>query len=136
MHRTFSYRTALAVPVILALSIPFSIGGCLLGLGAAAGTAVGSCALMDDNEDEIVSEAEFSRGLFDAWDVNDDLTLTEAEFDAGTARSATYDDWTDDFDDWDADDDAGISATEFDAGVTQNAMVASLLDDQCDDLGL
>ena len=121
---------------LLLLLAPLYAGCTLLGLGAAAGATVGGCALLDANDDDTVTEAEFSAGLFDRWDTDDDDTLTEAEFDAGAARADAYDDWDDDFDEWDDDNDGALSSAEFVSGASDSGDVADMLDNGCDDLGL
>ena len=127
-----SRPTFLPLVALLALAVPLS--GCtLLGLGAAT---VGGCALLDADDDDRVTEAELSSGLFDAWDANDDGTLAEAEFDAGVERRAIFDDWSDEFDDWDENDDDALTEAEFEAGVAADDDTAAWMDRQCDDLGL
>ncbi len=121
---------------LLLLFAPLYAGCTLLGLGAAAGATVGGCALLDANDDDAVTEAEFSAGLFDRWDTDGDRMLTEAEFEAGTARADAYDEWDDDFDDWDDDNDGTLSSAEFVSGASDSGDVADMLDDGCDDLGL
>lgn len=129
------YRPAAAIVVPLALAV--SLSGCtLLGLGAAAGAAVGGCAVLDENEDEMVTEAELSEGLFNAWDVNGDDALVEAEFEAGIERSDLYSDWSGEFDAWDTNDSGELSESEFASGVAQDENVPRWLDRRCDDLGL
>lgn len=134
-HRYLSSPTALlslAVPLALAVSL----SGCaLFGLGAAAGAAVGGCHLLDQNEDDQVTEAELAAGLFDDWDANDSGDLSEAEFDAGAAGGDLYAGWEDSFDDWDDDADNDLTEAEFRAGV-QESDTEAWLDSECDDLGL
>ncbi len=126
-------RTSL--PLLLALALVPLLSGCLaLGLGAAA--TVGGCALLDEDQDDEVTTAEFSAGLFDAWDDDGDGTLTEAEFSDGTSSSDTYAAWGDDFDGWDGDGDGTLTEAEFSDGVGGSGDVAAMLDDGCDDLGL
>lgn len=121
---------AIVVPLILAVGV----SGCaLLGLGAAT---VGGCAILDENQDDRVTDAEFSAGLFDAWDTDDDDALDEGEFDAGTARSDVYDDWSDDFDDWDENDDGSLTEAEFADGIADDDAAMRWADRRCDDLGL
>lgn len=132
MKNTHLYRPlwAIVVPLVMAAAL----SGCLL-LGAGAAT-VGGCALLDENEDERVTEAEFSAGLFDTWDTDDDDALDSGEFDEGTARSDVYDDWSDDFDDWDEDGDGSLTEAEFAGGIAEDDDAVQWADRQCDDLGL
>jgi hypothetical protein len=118
------------------LLAPLYAGCTLLGLGAAAGATVGGCALLDANDDDTITEAEFSAGLFDRWDTDGDGSLTEAEFDAGAARGDAYDDWDDDFDEWDDDDDGTLSQPEFISGAGDSGDIPDLIDEGCDNLGL
>ena len=126
------------LPVLAAvLALSLTLSGCVLfGLGAAAGAAVGGCSLLDDNDDDRVTQAELSSGLFDAWDTNDNGTLTEAEFEAGTDRGDLYAGWSGDFDAWDANGNGTLSESEFRNGVASDSDTAEWLDRQCDDLGL
>lgn len=113
------------------------LSGCtLLGLGAAAGAAVGGCSVLDENEDDTVTEAELSAGLLEDWDENGDGELSEAEFDAGVAGSDLFDGWSGEFESWDADDDDSLSEEEFAVGVAEDEDSSEWLDRQCDDLGL
>jgi hypothetical protein len=125
----------LATTLVLLLA-PLYAGCTLLGLGAAAGATVGGCALLDANDDDTITEAEFSAGLFDRWDTDGDGSLTEAEFDAGAARGDAYDDWDDDFDEWDDDDDGTLSQPEFISGAGDSGDIPDLIDEGCDNLGL
>ena len=133
--KILSSRTTIPI-FVLSLILPFALSGCLLGLGAAAGATVGGCSVLDENEDERVTRAELSRGLFDAWDTDDNDVLTQAEFEGGVDRRDTFDTWSENFDDWDANGDDSLTEAEFDAGVAQDDAASAWLDDQCDDLGL
>ena len=122
--------------VLPALALALSFSGCtLLGLGAAAGATVGGCALLDTDNDYVVTEEELSAGLYEAWDTNDDGTLTEAEFDAGVGTRDAFSDWSGSFDDWDADGNGTLARAEFSDGAARGDS-ANWLDAQCDDLGL
>lgn len=135
MERTLYYASKLAfliVPLVLAVSL----SGCLLGLGAAAGAAVGGCSILDENEDERITEAEFSAGLFESWDRNDDNTLSESEFEAGVDREDVFAGWSGEFDEWDTNDNGELTRMEFEAGVREDDDVPQWLDRRCDDLGL
>lgn len=135
MNNFYSSRiTVTAIVLTLALTVPIS--GCLLGLGAAAGAAVGGCSILDADQDDRVTRQELSSGLFDAWDTNDNDSLTEAEFESGVNRGDVFEPWSDNFDDWDDDDDDTLTETEFDAGVADDEEAAGWMDSQCDDLGL
>jgi hypothetical protein len=123
-------------PVLLLLLAPLYAGCTLLGLGAAAGATVAGCAILDNNDDDRVTEAELSVGLFNAWDTNDNDMLTEAEFDAGVARSDSYEAWDDDFDEWDDDDNGMLTQAEFSGGAQDTGGLLDLVDNGCDDLGL
>jgi hypothetical protein len=127
-------RASLFAPLLLLLLVPLHAGCVALGLGAAA--TVGGCALLDENDDDRVTEAELSAGLFDRWDTDDDGSLTEAEFDAGVDRGDAYDEWDDDFDDWDDDGDDVLTQAEFSDGARDSGGLANMIDDGCDDLGL
>lgn len=117
--------------------IAMTLSGCtLLGLGAAAGATVGGCALLDENEDDRVSEAELSAGLFRAWDMDADGVLSESEFEDGVDRSNLYEDWADEFDAWDANDDGALNESEFASGVTRDQNALQWADRRCDELGL
>ncbi len=130
---TTQYLALLALPVLLT----FTLSGCvLLGLGAAAGAAVGGCAILDENDDDRVTEAEVSAALFDDWDTDNDNALTEAEFEAGVAQEDIFSDWSGNFDEWDADADGELSEAEYRAGVSEDGDSARWADRQCDDLGL
>lgn len=135
-HRYFTHATRLlsfAIPLALAVSV----SGCLLfGLGAAAGAAVGGCALLDENEDERITQTELAAGLYDDWDTDNDGVLTEAEFEAGTGTQSRYAVLADDFDDWDTNNDNALSEAEFRSGVAGTSETEAWLDDECDDLGL
>ncbi len=135
-HRYLSNYSAL-LSLIVPLALAVSLSGCLLfGLGAAAGAAVGGCALLDENEDDQVTQAELTAGLFDEWDANNNNTLSRAEFEAGIETGDVYADWDGHFDDWDDDGDNTLTETEFRTGVTQDTDTAAWLDSECDDLGL
>ena len=135
-HRYLPTPTFL-LSLIVPLALAVSLSGCLLfGLGAAAGAAVGGCSVLDDNDDDRVTEAEFSAGLYNEWDDDGNDLLTESEFDAGVDRSAAYADWDTNFDAWDDDSDNNLTEAEFSAGVAADADVRDRLDDECDDLGL
>lgn len=130
-----SFRPLIALIVPLALAVGLS--GCtLLGLGAAAGAAVGGCALLDENEDDRVTQAEFSASLYDAWDVNNDNRITEAEFEAGVDRSDIYADWSGDFDTWDTNNNGTLTEAEFASGAAANDSTVRWADRRCDELGL
>lgn len=135
MKTPSSYPTVLATTLML-LMAPLLSGCTLLGLGAAAGATVGGCALLDDNQDGRLTEAEFSAGLFDAWDTDDDGTVSQAEFAAGTQTSDAYAGWSGSFDAWDDNSDGTLSQAEFTDGATGSGDVTAMLDDACDDLGL
>ncbi len=123
----------LLVPALLLFLLP-ALSGCLaLGLGAAA--AVGGCALLDKDQDDRVSEREFSEGLFEAWD-NGDGRLTRAEFDAGVRTSRVYASWSGSFGSWDTNGNGTLSRSEFTTGAVGSGDVAGKLDDNCDGLGL
>lgn len=131
------YSSRLTIPgIVLTLALTVPLSGCLLGLGAAAGAAVGGCSILDQNQDERVTRQELSAGLFDSWDTNDNDVLTEAEFDSGVDRADIFDPWSDNFDDWDENDDDTLTQAEFEAGVTEDDDAADWMDSQCDDLGL
>ncbi len=137
MKRNPTIHPSRLLTFILPLALAAMMSGCtLLGLGAAAGATVGGCSLLDTDEDETITEAELSAGLFDTWDTNGDDALTEAEFEAGIDRSDVYEDWSGDFDSWDDDDDGVLSEPEFAAGVSESENVAQWMDSQCDELGL
>lgn len=122
-----------ALPVVLCLVL----SGCtLFGLGAAAGAAVGGCALLDENQDDRVTQEELTRGVFDAWDADTDGQLTQAEFDAGVNRGTSFDAVSGDFDAWDGDGDGSLSEAEFNSGIMDNQSTLAAVDDGCDDLGL
>ena len=124
------HSLALIVPLVFAVGL----SGCaLLGLGAAA---VGGCALLDENEDDRVTQAEFSAGLFDSWDEDNDDSLSEAEFNDGVDRSDVYDDWSDDYGDWDSDGDESLTQAEFAAGIAAGSDREDWADRRCDELGL
>jgi hypothetical protein len=121
---------ALVLPLTLALVAP----GCLaVGAGAAA---VGGCALLDRDSDEVVTEEELSLGLFEAWDDDGDGRLSEAEFEAGVASREMFAAWSDDFADWDDDADGTLTEAEFVGGASSREEAAGWLDRQCDELGL
>ena len=123
--------------VVLPLALALALSGCtLLGLGAAAGAAVGGCALLDENEDDTVTAAEASSSVFNSWDTNDDARLSPAEFDAGAGSSRTYAGVSGSFNDWDTDDDGTLTRAEFSTGATTSGATADWLDARCDDLGL
>ncbi len=124
-----------ALAGLLAL-IPLFAGCTLLGLGAAAGATIGGCALLDENQDDRVTEAEFSAGLFNSWDDDDDDTISRAEFSAGVATADAYAGWSGSFDSWDGDGDGVLTEAEFTDGATGSGDVTAMLDDGCDDLGL
>ncbi len=129
----FRRSIALIVPAALALGL----SGCtLLGVGAAAGAAVGGCALLDQNEDDRVTDAELSRALYDAWDTDADDMLTEEEFEAGIDRSDVFADWSGDFGTWDTNDSGALSESEFASGVGSVENAVQWTDRQCDKLGL
>lgn len=135
MTRATRFRPALFT--VLPLLLAVALSGCtLLGLGAAAGAAVGGCSILDENDDDAVSEAEFTAGVFDNWDDNDDLMLSEAEFEDGIDNSDAFADWSGDFDAWDDDGDDMISQTEFEAGVDEQGGAGEWVDTRCDALGL
>lgn len=135
-HRYFTHATRL-LSFVIPLALAVSVSGCLLfGLGAAAGAAVGGCALLDENEDERITQAELAAGLYDDWDTDNDDVITEAEFEAGTGTQDRYAVLADDFDDWDTNNDEGLSEAEFRSGVAGTAETEAWLDDECDDLGL
>lgn len=128
-----SSLTALIIPLVFALSL----SGCtLLGLGAAAGATVGGCALLDENEDDTVSEEEIAIGIHNAWDTDDDGVVSEAEFDAGVETRDRYAGWSGSFEDWDDDDDGALTQAEFSSGATASGSMATWADARCDDLGL
>jgi len=136
MKRDTPFHSTTLLSSVLLLAVSVVLSGCtLLGLGAAAGAAVGGCALLDENEDETVSAEEFSAGVFQAWDDDDDAALSEAEFDAGVAQSDAYSGWSGEFDNWDTDDGGTLSEQEFTAAVSQTD-TSAWADRQCDDLGL
>ena len=131
------YRTTSLLAFGLPLILAVTLSGCtLLGMGAAAGAGVGGCSLLDDNNDDKVTETEFSRGLFDDWETDDDGTLTEEEFEAGIDQGGIFSDWSGDFDAWDTDGDDALTEAEFEAGVAEDNNTAGWLDSQCDSLGL
>lgn len=130
MQSIFRSYAVLVIPLLLAAGL----SGCLL-LGAGA-AAVGGCALLDEDQDDRVTQAEFSAGIYNAWDVNDDDMLTEAEFDAGVDRSDVYADWSGDFDAWDTNDDDSLTEAEFAAGIRDEGGTREWADRQCDELGL
>ena len=129
--------TRIAATLVLPVFLTFTLSGCVLfGLGATAGAAVGGCALLDDNDDERVTQMEVSAALYDDWDTDGDDALTEAEFEAGVAQEDIFSDWSGEFSAWDADDDDELTEAEYRAGVSANANTARWADRQCDDLGL
>lgn len=131
-----SLRSSL-LPALLAVALAVPFSGCtLLGLGAAAGATVGGCALLDTNDDDVVTHQELSAGLFEAWDTNDDRQLTEAEFSAGVNTRDTFAGWSGSFAEWDANDDDVLTEGEFSSGVASRDDTAAWLDARCDDLGL
>lgn len=137
MNHVLSSARLVLWTLVLPLLLTVSLSGCtLFGLGAAAGAVVGGCALLDENEDETVTEAELARGLFNDWNTDDDDSLTEEEFDAGIGQREIFADWSDDFDAWDADNDDAITEAEFESGVNRSELSEEWLDDQCDGLGL
>lgn len=137
MRYRFPSRVTETTGIIATLVLAISLTGCtLLGLGAAAGTVVGGCALLDEDQNQEVTEPELAAGIHNAWDANDDGVLTEAEFDAGVQTRDRYSDWSGQFDDWDTNDDDAISQAEFQTGVANTAGTRAWLDDECDDLGL
>ena len=99
MSNRYLSRVTEITGIVATFVLAVSLTGCtLFGLGAAAGTVVGGCALLDENEDERVTQAELSTGLYDAWDTNADGELTEAEFEAGAAQRDRYAGWSGEFD--------------------------------------
>ena len=126
-----AFSPELSVLIVL-LTLTFTTSGCLL-LGAGA-AAVGGCAVLDENQDDRVTEAEASAALFERWDTNDNESLTEAEFNAGTERGEAFEDWADDFDDWDTDESDSLNESEFVTGASEGP--DDWLDERCDDLGL
>lgn len=135
-HLSSSFTKHLMI-LVLPLVLTATLSGCtLLGLGAAAGAAAGGCSLLDDNNDDTVTEAELSRGLFADWDTEGDGTLTEEEFEAGVDQRDIFGDWSGDFGAWDTDNDDTLSEEEFEAGVAEGNNTAGWVDNQCDDLGL
>lgn len=136
MKRYTPFYSPMLFASVLLLAGGVALSGCaLFGLGAAAGAAVGGCSLLDENEDETVSAAEFSAAVFDAWDEDGDGALSEAEFDAGVATSDAYSAWSGEFGDWDADDGGTLSEQEFTGAVSQSD-TSAWADRQCDELGL
>lgn len=132
-YRRASLVEALVFPLVLVTML----SGCtLFGMGAAAGATVGGCSLLDENEDEQITQAEFRTGLFDSWDTDDDGLLTEDEFEAGTGRGEVFDELSGDFEAWDDDGDDTLSESEFEAGIAASDDELAWLDRQCDDLGL
>lgn len=130
------FRPAVLPALVLPLVLILATSGCtLLGLGAAAGATVGGCALLDTNDDAVVTEEELSAGLHEAWDTNADGALTEAEFDAGVSTRAIFADWSGSFNDWDTDEDGTLTEAEFSSGAARSDS-ADWLDARCDDLGL
>ena len=122
---------------LLPLALLLNLSGCtLFGLGAAAGATVGGCALLDTDDDDVVTQQELSAGLFDAWDTDDDGQLTEAEFEAGVSTRNTFAGWSGSFGGWDESDDGVLTEGEFSSGVASRDDTASWLDARCDDLGL
>ena len=135
-HRYLSNHTAL-LSLIVPLALAVSLSGCVLfGLGAAAGAAVGGCSLLDQNEDDQVTEAELTAALFDDWDANNSGSLSESEFDAGIEGGDMYAGWDGNFDNWDDDSDDNLTESEFRMGVSEDADTEAWLDSECDDLGL
>ena len=120
---------------IVPLSFALALSGCtLFGLGAAAGATVGGCALLDENEDDTVTEEEIAAGIHAAWDADDDGVVSEAEFDAGVETRSRYAGWSGSFDDWDEDADGALTQAEFSSGASGST--AAWVDARCDDLGL
>lgn len=134
MNRYLS-RVMPLLTLIVSGTLALQLSGCLAA-GAAAGAAVGGCALLDANEDEQVTMAEMSDGLYDAWDTDGDSELTRDEFQAGVSQHERYQPWSVEYGNWDADDDNMLSRSEFRTGVAGQSGTESWLDDQCDDLGL
>ena len=133
MNRISSVRATALLTFVLPLVLSLTLSGCvLLGLGAAA---VGGCALLDRDNNNEVTQAELSAGLFDAWDSNNDDSLTEAEFEAGIDRRSVFAEWSGDFDAWDINDSGTVSETEFQTGVARSD-TSGWADSKCDDLGL
>lgn len=136
IHRYISNNTVL-LSLVIPLALVVSLSGCLLlGLGAAAGAAVGGCAILDRNDDDRVTEAEFAASLFNDWDTNDNNVLTEGEFDAGVDESSAYADIEGNFDEWDDNNNGSLTQAEFRSGIAADANYEDWLDDECDDLGL
>lgn len=131
-------RRPLSLPaLILPLAFALSLSGCtLLGLGAAAGATVGGCALLDENEDDTVTEEEIAVGIHGAWDTDDDGVVSETEFDAGVETRTRYAGWSGSFADWDDDGDGALTRAEFSSGATASGNTAAWVDARCDDLGL
>lgn len=137
MSSALSFRLP-SPAAFLALSIvALAFSGCtLFGLGAAAGATVGGCALLDENEDNTVTEEEIAVGIHSAWDTDNDGVVSETEFDAGVNTRNRYAGWSGSFDDWDDNDDDALTQAEFSSGATSSGSTAAWVDARCDDLGL
>lgn len=126
------------LPFVLVLFplLTLSLSGCtLLGLGAAAGATAGGCALLDANEDDNVTEAEVSEGLFDNWDADDNDVLSEKEFDVGAQNTGVFINSDGGFDAWDDNNDDELTRAEFADGASEGD-AERWADATCDELGL
>lgn len=132
-----SFRSSFVLTLLLPAALTISLSGCtLLGLGAAAGAAAGGCAMLDANEDDVVTQAELSEGLFDNWDADEDGLLTEKEFDVGSQNSGAFVDSPGGFDSMDEDGNDRLTEAEFEAGVSAHSDSEQWADARCDELGL
>ncbi|MDX1418663.1 MAG: EF-hand domain-containing protein [Rubricoccaceae bacterium] len=130
-------RFRLLPAVVLPLTLALALSGCtLLGLGAAAGAAVGGCAILDTDDDNAINEAELSAGLFDAWDTDGDGVVSMTEFNAGVSGRPAFADVADDFDAWDTDNSGTLTEAELSAGIAGDSDFDDWADATCDDLGL
>ncbi len=137
MTHNFSPRNAFVLTLVIPLVLTMTLSGCtLLGLGAAAGATAGGCALLDTNEDDVVSEMELSAGLFDEWDSDGDGELTEKEFDVGAEASGAFTESSVSFVAWDENEDGVLSEEEFADGISEQSDTEDWADRQCDELGL
>lgn len=132
-----SFRFAFSSSLLLTIALIFSLSGCtLLGAGAVAGATAGGCAALDADEDDTVTAAEVSEGLFNDWDADNNGVLSEKEFDVGAQATGVFTDRDGGFDAWDTDDNNELTEDEFEAGVTESSGAEQWADATCDDLGL